>query len=119
MSEYVKTTWSKGDVITAAKMNNIEDWISGLKPTRIIDFWNLPQIEDAESQYQRQYEKNLETIDFVNCYILFNDGYSMNPILSYDFDPDTWCLELIDSNAIKYYYYPNTGEFIMSTNKDA
>lgn len=107
---YEKTTWQNGDVITAEKLNNIENWINGLKPTRIINFWDLPQIENA-SQHERQYEKDFEMVDFVNCYIYLDQW--MYPIVSYDFDTDTWVLKLEDGNANKYRYQPNTGKFTM------
>ena len=53
---YTKTTWANGDVITAQKMNNIQNGIEGIGNTsgkRIIDFSALPIYGDYNG---KQYE---------------------------------------------------------------
>lgn len=127
---YTKTTWTKGDVITAQKLNNIENGIESSNVNfKIINLSELDQPKQTPSKLSSYvntvgiYESNLTEEDFFNTYIQSTEGglspiiniYGMyegvNTFLSYI---ELKILTPSDSHSITpvyktYYYDPDTG----------
>ena len=112
---YNKTTWSNGDVITAQKMNNIENGI-GNNGFRVIEFGGNGT----------QYETGLTASDFINAVInMTHTGY-LTVLKAYD-TQERWgnenyrsvvklfalnldsISELSNYNVYEFLYFPDDG----------
>lgn len=120
MSEYVKTTWQTGDVITAEKLNNIEDGIANNSKgggARFIDFDTLQPV--ADDPQAAQYEPGLTEKDFVNTYVYMRQTVAWVPTMV--MASISWLqkseandyIRLIDAHMngdpMEFWYYPETG----------
>lgn len=99
MSEYIKTEWNTGDVITADKLNHIEDGIANRSggenagAEHQIFVSRLPYAEE-NSRFDRQYEPGLSIMDLVNSdFITSNEvidgseyisGFKVTSFMVYD-----------------------------------
>lgn len=84
MPEYVKTNWQTGDIITAEKLNNIQNGIvnNSNGGVRVIDLTALPAVQDNPAALQ--YEPNLTMNDLIGAHVVFpNEGfYARNTIVA-------------------------------------
>lgn len=74
---YTKTTWTKGDVITAEKLNKIENGIeaaSSSDVSRTIDLTSLEQlaIDGIGTHLVYKYDVDLTANDFVGAKVKYN-----------------------------------------------
>ena len=84
MSEYIKTEWNTGDIITADKLNNIEDGIANISGgTKIIDLSSI-EGQELSSGVFYPYAEGLTDADLIYSYILWHgsdQGSEAWPIL--------------------------------------
>ena len=84
MSEYIKTEWKNGDIITAEKLNHIEDGIANISGgTKIIDLSSIERQKVSNGVFY-PYTEGLTDEDLIYSYILWHgsdQGSEAWPIL--------------------------------------
>ena len=133
MSDYIKTNWMDGDIITAEKLNNMENGIAKENPQIIIDLTDVQKIS-SETGLFYPYKEGLTMKDLIGSTIItiFSNGASSKigtayPILmASDSNSDYLALfSIIYRSGVvlqSIQYYPTTenkysqsGFFIVST----
>ena len=125
---YTKTTWAEGDVITADKLNNMEDGIAENQSGGGIRFINFTPDSDGKMLY----ESGLSLRDFMGAFIgaendiisffyTINQG-AYNPsagyiILCATYDNAAGDQATTNLQVQEFQYYPETG-FIQASSPD-
>ena len=102
---YNKTTWSNGDIITAEKMNNIENGIKNISGG--INIFNF---NDARSN---GLEVNLPVTYFVGAYA-YNTLDKYYYVVENVQDNET--SYTMNINNTSYFYFPDSGAFVVNDN---
>ena len=118
---YTKTTWADGDVITAEKLNNMENGIAESKSGGGIRFINL---SNTDSDGNILYESGLSVRDFMGAFVGVesNRGNFFYTINQGAYNPLRNCINLVSIYDIaggdpattnlqvrEFQYYPETG----------
>ena len=109
---YEPTEWKKGDVITAEKMNKIENGITNASEIRIIRF-----SQDEYEAKSKIIEPNLELDDFTLCLMVLQTNQTnesrQNLLLFIDSvqdDKPQSCYYMKHTPSYTaFYYFPDTG----------
>ena len=115
---YNKTTWNSGDIITAQKLNKIENGIentsSGLYSPRIINLSELTSSTDNDDNaISSGYEMGLAKEDFIGAWLLGENTLVPIEYISIDTQKYTTPLICLIGHGDEYIYYdPITGNFI-------
>lgn len=108
MSEYTKTEWKNGDVITAEKLNNIEDGITNNSGALVISPENSEQTPDG-----LKYKEGLSATDLAGAKIVYPaNGWTAVAVIkiaTYEDEGGTILCETDLSQLPKARYYPDTG----------
>lgn len=120
---YTKTNWTKGDVITAEKLNKMEDGIeqAGSGGVRIINLNELERVtpisgeEDSNAGFQ--YEIGLSAKNFIGSVLASgsaSDILNYNPITALSSENSTVTLMFRNVSTI-YHYYPSSGHITFTS----
>ena len=105
---YEPTEWKTGDVITAEKMNKIENGITNASGIRIIRF-----SQDEYEAKSKIIEPNLEPGDFTLCLMVFQINESQQNHLFIDSvnynSPNGYYYMTHSPSYTAFYYTPDTG----------
>lgn len=101
---YVKTTWETGDVITAAKLNNIEDGIAAIKGVMPITISG-----DETATLSATWQQINDAIGSMTPVFVFAPEYNsmsyMVVFAEYDAGSDKYNAGLVDCQSGEFYTY--------------
>ena len=102
MSEYIKTEWKNGDVITAEKLNHIEDGIANAGGgSKIIELSGIEPQEIEQGEFY-PYTEGLTDVDLAGSYIMVRDSKHGTIVQLIMAAAPTWTDSDDDDKEIKY-----------------